>query len=197
MLLALALLVSLLLAMNMFLFSMGELWGQNRRQRLFDQHVRAVTRYLDELLARGALAAEAGRELRVAAVPGSRDPALTFDLAEGDRLLPWPDKPLPDVECALSALSGRGLVLSWHSRWETGVKDAPPRTLVLSPLVRRLDYLYFDDAAHEWTASAVPRREKGDTWLLPARVQLHFQYEKYTASTVVTVPPRLAALPAF
>jgi prepilin-type N-terminal cleavage/methylation domain-containing protein len=197
MLLALALLTGLLLSLNMFLFSMGELWGQNRQQRLFDQHVRAVTRYLDELLARGSLVAEAGHELRLAAPTGVSEPELTFDLAEGDRLLPWPGKPLPDVECALSAQSGRGLVLSWHSRWETGFKDTPPRTLVVSPLVRKLDYLYFDDGTRTWTATTSPPRDRGDTWRLPSRLRLQFQYERYTASAVVTIPPRLPALPAF
>ena len=197
MLLALALLTSLLLAMNTFLFSMGELWGQNRRQRLFDQHVRAVTRYLDDLLARGSLVVEPGRELRLAAPAGRGEPALTFDLAAGDRLLPWPGKPLPDVECALSAQSGRGLVLSWHSRWETNFKDAPPRTLVVSPLVKRLEYLYVEDGARSWTVTSSPPRDKADTWLLPVRLRLHFQYERYSASTVVTIPPRLSALPAF
>lgn len=197
MLLALALLVSLLVALNMFLFSMGELWGQNRRQRLFDQHVRAVTRYLDELLARGAVTTEPGRELRMAMPSGLGEPALTFELADGDRLLPWPDRPLPDVECALSAQPGKGLLLSWHSRWETGFKDSPPRMLVVSPLVQRLDYLYFDDRARTWSTTPAPRRDQGDAWQLPARLRLSFQYEKYSASTVVTVPPRLAALPAF
>jgi hypothetical protein len=197
MLLALALLTSLLLALNMFLFSMGELWGQNRRQRLFDQHVRAVTRYLDELLTRGSLVVEPGRELRLAAPAGMGQPSLTFDLAAGDRLLPWPGKPLPDVECALSAQAGRGLVLSWHSRWETGFNDTPPRTLVVSPLVQQLDYLYFDAGTRAWTATGSPPREQGDAWLLPARLRLQFKYDRYSASTVVTVPPRVPALPAF
>lgn len=196
MLLALAILVSLLLALNMFLFSMGELWGQNRQQRLFDQHVRAVTRYLDELIERGALVVEPGRELRVAARTGLSEPALTFDLAEGDRLLPWPGTPLPDVECALSTQAGRGLVLSWHSRWETNFKDAPPRTLVVSPLVQRLEYLYFDDGARAWSVTTTPPRIR-DTWTLPARLRLHFKYDRYSASSEVTVPPRLPALPAF
>lgn len=196
-LLALALLTSLLLALNMFLFSMGELWGQNRQQRLFDQHVRAVTRYLDELVARGALVAEPGRELRLATRSGVGDPQLTFDLAAGDRLLPWPGKPLPDVECALSTQSGRGLVLSWHSRWETGFEDRPPRTLVVSPLVQRLDYLYYDDGTRAWQATTAPVRDQTEEWKLPARLRLHFQYDRFTASTVVTIPPRLAALPAF
>ena len=36
----------LLVALNSFLFSMGELWGRNADVRLFDQHVNAVTRFL-------------------------------------------------------------------------------------------------------------------------------------------------------
>jgi prepilin-type N-terminal cleavage/methylation domain-containing protein len=49
-LLSLALISMLLLALNTFVFSMGEIWGRNTDQRLFDQHVRAVTRYVDGLL---------------------------------------------------------------------------------------------------------------------------------------------------
>ena len=37
-----------LVAMNTFVFSMGELWGHNSNRRLFDQHVNAVTRFLQE-----------------------------------------------------------------------------------------------------------------------------------------------------
>jgi prepilin-type N-terminal cleavage/methylation domain-containing protein len=197
MLLALALLTSLLLAVNLFLFSMGELWGENRQQRLFDQHVRAVTRYLDELVARGALVVEPGRELRVASREGSAQPRLTFDLAAGDRLLPWPETPLPDVECALATEPGRGLVLSWHSRWETGFEDRPPRTLVVSPLVQRVDYLYYDESARAWRAESSPPRDKSDSWETPARLRLHFQYDRFTTNTVVTIPRRLPALPPF
>ena len=49
-LVAVALLGMLLLALNVFIFSMGEIWGRNSEQRLFDQHVRAVTRHVENLL---------------------------------------------------------------------------------------------------------------------------------------------------
>jgi len=58
-LLSLALVSMLLLAVNTFVFSMGEIWGRNTDRRLFDQHVRAVTRYVDTLL-RSAVIANAG-----------------------------------------------------------------------------------------------------------------------------------------
>jgi hypothetical protein len=200
-LLALALLVALLFALNTFIFSMSELWGQNRQQRLFDQHVRAVTRYVGELLQRAALAPAEGRGLRVA--PGavsisSGEPRLTFDLPAGDRLLPWPDHPLPDVQCALEVVSARGLVLQWQSRWEIDFEKTAPRSAVLSPLVTRLDYDYYQVASSAWqTLPSPPPASTAGQWQLPARLRLHFQYQKFTADTVVRVPAPTAALPAF
>ena len=46
-LLSLALVALMLVALNTFVFSMGELWGKNTDIRLFEQHVRAVTRALN------------------------------------------------------------------------------------------------------------------------------------------------------
>ena len=54
-LLALALVGLLLVAMNTLVFSMGELWGRGSEPRLFDQHVRAVTRFLENELRASAL----------------------------------------------------------------------------------------------------------------------------------------------
>src|SRR4051812_3329908 len=54
-LLALALVALLLVGLNTFIFSMGELWGQRADVRLFDQHVRAVTRFLEHELRAAAL----------------------------------------------------------------------------------------------------------------------------------------------
>ena len=43
MLVSLAILGVLMVTLNTFLFSMSELWGGGRDQRLFDQHARAAT----------------------------------------------------------------------------------------------------------------------------------------------------------
>jgi len=199
-LLALALLSVLLLALSQFLLSMGELWGRNRRQRLFDQHVRAVTRYLEDTLRRAAIAPAAGHGLRVG--PGKTPPLLstpllTFDLPAGDRLLPWPTAPLPDVQCLLAAERGRGLLLYWQSRWEIGFETAAPRTLVVSPLVTALAYDYYNPDTKAWKTEDTPRPEKDGQTELPVRLRLHFQLEKWTADTLVRVPPATQALPMF
>ena len=74
--------------MNQFIISMGEIWGRNRQQRLFEQHVRAVTRYVEDLLQRGTRVPDVAHRLRVktSVVPGvGSGPLLTFDLPAGDR----------------------------------------------------------------------------------------------------------------
>jgi prepilin-type N-terminal cleavage/methylation domain-containing protein len=199
-LLALALISILLLSLSQFLLSMGELWGRNRQQRLFDQHVRAVTRYVEDTLHRAAIAPAGGRGLRMA--PGKLPPLLStpllnFDLVAGDRLLPWPKGPLPDVQCLLAVERDRGLLFYWQSRWEVGFETTAPRQVVVSPLVTRLDYDYYNADSKAFTTSTTPLPEKDGQTPLPARLRLHFQLEKWTADTVVRVPAASAALPAF
>jgi len=199
-LLALALLSVLLLSLSQFLLSMGELWGRNRRQRLFEQHVRAVSRYVEDTLHRAAIAPAGGRGLRMA--PGKVAPLqntilLNFDLAAGDRLLPWTKGPLPDVVCMVAVDRDRGLIFYWQSRWEVGFETTPPRQLVVSPLVTRVDYDYYNTDTNAFTTSNTPLPEKDGKTPLPARMRLHFQLEKWSADTVVRVPAASAALPAF
>ncbi len=199
-LLSLALVVMLLLALNQFILSMGELWGRNRQQRLFDQHVRAVTRYLEDLLQRGVLVPDSAHRLRVATnkVAGvGNGPLLTFDLPAGDRMLPWPDRPLPDVQCALDLVPRRGLVLYWQSRWELDFEHAAPRSLVISPLVQGLDYEYYQEETRTWATQPVLSGGNGRSTALPTRCRLHFQYERYSAEQTVFIPPAVKGLPAF
>jgi prepilin-type N-terminal cleavage/methylation domain-containing protein len=199
-LLSLALLAALLLSLNQFILSMGELWGGNREQRLFGQHVRAVTRYVGDLLQRGALGTAEGRRLRLE--PGTvagvgSGPLLTFDLPAGDRLLAWPERPLPDVKCALDVVPGRGLLLYWQSRWELDFDRAAPRSTVISPLVARLDYEFYSPDTRAWaTQPGVIGGERASRQL-PTRLRLHFQHGRFSADEVVLVPSAAAALPAF
>ncbi len=199
-LLSLALVSVLLVAMNQFLLSMTELWGANRQQRLFDQHVRAVARHVEDLLQRGTLVADADRRLRVetSVVPGvGRGPLLTFELPAGDRLFPWPERPLPDVQCAVDFVPEQGLVLYWQSRWEIGYEKTTPRSLVISPLVRGIEYEYYRRDTRSWTARSSPIAGNGEDAPLPVRCRLHFQYDRFSADRVVRIPPAVQALPAF
>lgn len=196
-LLSLALLAALLAALNLFVFSMGEIWGRNRQERLFEQHTRAVTRHLEDVLRRGVLAPAPALPPRLATAEAlaARAPLLTFDLPEGDRTLPWPDAPLPDVRCALEVIPAEGLVLHWQSRWEVDFEKIAPRRTVLSPLVTRLEYGYYDDG--RWQVDLAPRRDKRGGWAMPARIHLRFEHRGRVADSVVPVPKKAGLLPAF
>ncbi|MBL9214839.1 MAG: hypothetical protein JNG83_05125 [Opitutaceae bacterium] len=202
--LAVALLGGLLLAMNVFIFSMGEIWGRNGEQRLFDQHVRAVTRHVEGLLRRAALtpgalggggAPVSAQEIRLE--NGSRERLLTFDLPDGDRVLPWPRAPLPDVVCSLAAQDGRGLLLYWHSRLETRFEEDPPRVTVLSPFGVSLTYDYYQADFKSWQNQTRLQQDREGRWQAPQRITLRFVHGKMTAETTVALPAPTSALPAF
>jgi len=199
--LSLALVGLLLVAMNQFIFSMGELWGRGADVRLFDQHVRAVTRFVEQTLhgtamptARGVQAL-AVQEVRLPEGPTAT--LLTFELPAGSRVLPWPEAPLPDVVCALGVFPEQGLVLYWHSRLERHFADEPPRATVLTPLVTGLSYDYYNPGFKTWQNYPSMQRDNNRQWQLPTRLRLRFTYENLTRETVVTLPVAIPALPLF
>lgn len=202
-LLALALVGLVLVSLNSFVFSMGELWGRNTDLRLFEQHVRAVTRFIDHQLRTAALppaghddaVAIAARELRTQT--GATENLLTFELPEGCRLFAWPDRPLPEVVCSLEQRDRSGLLLLWHSRLETRFKDDPPREVLVSPLVTGLSYDYFDPGFRNWKNEPRLRRNSQNKIETPQRVRLKFTYGKMTRETVITLPATPEALPNF
>lgn len=200
-LLSLALVGLLLVAMNQFIFSMGELWGRGVDVRLFEQHVRAVTRFVEQTLHSAAQPTAKGEQAlaiqEIRLPDGPTGSLLTFELLEGSRVLPWPGTPLPDVVCALGVRQDRGLVLYWHSRLEQHFADEPPRAAVLTPLVTGLSYDYYDANFNSWQNLPTPQRDRNGQWQLPTRLRLRFTYGKLTRETIVTVPPAVQTLPLF
>ncbi|ACB74890.1 prepilin-type N-terminal cleavage/methylation domain-containing protein [Opitutus terrae] len=193
-LLALSLVGLVLVALNSLVFSMGELWGRNTDVRLFDQHVRAVTRFLEQELRSAALppSAEQGataitaQEIRPA--NGPTDNLLTFELREGCRLFTWPDRPLPEVVCSLQFRDRDGLWLLWHSRLEKRFAEDPPRETQITPLVTAMSYLYYDPAFKNWKDEPQLRRDNQSRLETPQRLRLTFTYGKLTRETFVILP---------
>lgn len=203
MLIALALGALVLLAMNTFVFSMGDLWGRNQGKRFFDLHVRAVTRFLGEELRRAAWppAGQAGtpaiaiQEMRTEA--GLAEPVLAFDLPSGNRLLNWPGPALPDLACGLVVRDRRGLVLLWHSRLETRFAEQNPRECVVTPLVTAMAYDYYDENFKRWQTETTPRRGQGGTYDAPGRLRLTFTYDGQNQDVVLALPVAQEGLPAW
>jgi prepilin-type N-terminal cleavage/methylation domain-containing protein len=202
-LLALALVGLLLVAMNTFIFSMAELWGQRTDVRLFEQHVRAVTRFLENELRASALppAARAGstpiglQEVRPQS--GLMEKMLTFELPAGSRLFQWPERPLPEVICSFQVRPNEGLVLLWHSRLEKNFETDPPRETIVTPLATALAYDYFDPDSRRWTTETQVKLDPQGQPLTPQRLRLKFAYQKLTRESVITLPVPGPALPVF
>ncbi len=62
--LLLALVMLVIVGLNTFIFSMGELWGNRSEARLLELHVRAATRFLDQQLQIATLPPEAQASTR-------------------------------------------------------------------------------------------------------------------------------------
>lgn len=190
-LLALALVALVVVSLNTFIFSMGELWGRRSEPRLFDLHVRAVTRFLDRELQTASLPPEARsgtapvspQEIRPAS--GVSDNLLTFELPNGCRLFNWPDAPLPDVICSLQVRPGEGLYLLWHSKLEKHFADDPPREVLVTPFVTALAYDYYDSDDKRWQTETMLRKDTSGQPETPQRIRLHFAYGSLTRETVI------------
>jgi prepilin-type N-terminal cleavage/methylation domain-containing protein len=203
-LISLALVALLMVGLNMFVFSMGELWGQNTDKRLFDQHVRAVTRFLEHELVAAALppaskagqAAIAPKEVRPA--NANSDNLLTFELPEGSRLIAWPTQPLPEVVCSFLVRDRQGLVLLWHSRLELHFADDPPHETLISPFVTAMAYDYFDANLKRWTTETMLKRDAASgSYLAPQRVRFTFTYGTLTRETMIALPIVTEGLPNY
>ena len=194
-LLAMAILSMLVTALFTFVFSMGEIWGRGGEKRLFSQHVNAVTRHVESLLRRaswpqgGTGVAEPFIVREVRTSNGSNATLFGFDLVDGDRLMRWPEEALPEVECSLGLERDRGLVLYWWSSLEKHEKTDSPRTVVISPLVTKLAYAYHDDAGDSWRKEDSLRKDSTGAWLLPDRLIITFQQDKFEEQRELTVPP--------
>jgi len=191
-LLALALLGSLLVALNVFVFSMAEAWGRGRDERLFAQHARAVTNHVESLLEAASLGAagDAPTVKEIRQETGGDAPKLTFTLPEGSRLLTWPEAPLPDVELSLSVDEGTGLIIGWQSRLEILRDREAPRTTVISPFVTSIGWEYYDASFKRWELLDEPKRENAGTYLVPQRMRLRFSHGKMNLERVLIVPVR-------
>ena len=195
-LLAMAILAMLVTALFTFVFSMGEIWGLHGEKRLFGQHVNAVTRHVESLLRRAAWphGTAAGttdpftvREVRTG--NGSNANLLGFDLLDGDRLMHWPEESLPEVECNLGTEGDRGLVLYWRSRLEKHEKTDAPRSLVISPFVTKISYVYHESTGDSWRTEDSLRRGHSGEWVLPDRLIIYFKQDKFEDHRELTLPP--------
>jgi prepilin-type N-terminal cleavage/methylation domain-containing protein len=200
-LLSMALVGLVLVGMNTFIFSMGELWGKGTDIRLFDQHVRAVTRYLQREVIRASLppaAAVNSTPMGVQQVTpqnGAQDNLITFMQLSGGRMLRWPEVPLPEVYCSLQVRRDQGIFMLWHSDLENHFNDEPPRETLISPFATGLAYDYFDKDFNRWTTETALRTDSGGNPLPPQRLRITFMYNGLKRESLISLPGTAAGLP--
>lgn len=198
-----ALMGLVLVGMNFFVFSMGELWGKGGERRLFEQHVRAVSRFLETELRRAALPptqapgapAFLPEEMRPSG--GLAETLLSFELLEGCRLLNWKERALPEVVCALQVRQSQGLFLLWRSRLELDFKDMSPREVLVSPHVASLAYEYYDAELRRWSREYSLKRDNSGKYLAPDRLALRFSYRGMITDTVINLAKAGEGLPVY
>ncbi len=199
--LSMALVALVLVGLNTFIFSMGELWGKGTDIRLFDQHVRAVTRYLQKEMVRASLPPTAAVNAKPVGVQpvtpagGSQENLITFMQLSGGRILRWPDDPLPEVTCSLEVRRDQGIYMLWHSDLENHFNDEPPRETLISPFVTALAYDYFDTDFNKWTTETALRTDSGGNPLAPQRLRLTFTYNGLKREALVSLPGTPSGLP--
>jgi prepilin-type N-terminal cleavage/methylation domain-containing protein len=191
---AMALVGLVLVGLNTFIFSMSELWGKNADVRLFDQHVRAVTRFLQREMVKASLppaATPSSTPVGVQPVTPSgsaQENLVTYMELGGNRILSWPESPLPEVFCSLQVRRDKGLFMLWHSDLENHFGDDPPRETLVSPFVTDLAYDYFDTSFNKWTTETTIRTDSSGNPVAPQRLRVKFAYQKLTREALVTVP---------
>ncbi|QYM78340.1 prepilin-type N-terminal cleavage/methylation domain-containing protein [Horticoccus luteus] len=203
MLLALALTGLLFVGLNTFIFSMGELWGRQSEGRLFELHTRAVSRWVGNQLREAVLPPPARLDREPISVVEIRtrgsgtDNLITYELRQPNRLMSWPDNPLPDVVCSLQVREREGLVLLWHSRLEMKFSDDPPRETIISPWVTGLSYDYYDADLKRWRTETSFRRGDNSEMLVPQRLRLKFTYGGMTRESMIAIPTSAEGQPNF
>jgi len=180
--------------MNFFVFSMGELWGRGGDKRLFDQHVRAVTRFLERELSSSAFppAQKAGASAftieEIKPSGGLSENLVTYELLQSSRLFDWPDRPLPELICSLLVREGKGLYILHHSRLETKFEEDAPREVLVTPFITGLSYQYYDSDMKRWTEESSLKKDNTGAYLVPNRLQLKFSHKGMTREVLLSLP---------
>jgi hypothetical protein len=115
-------------------------------------------------------------------------PMLLFEIDEAPGQCVWPERPLPQVECALQVNADEGLVLLWKSKLEEDYGKARPRKTQLSPFARGLSYDYYDSERQTWTHTEQPQSDGNGGWLVPQRIRVAFAYQGIEREVSIVLP---------
>lgn len=205
-LLAVALGAIIMTVATTFVFSMAELWGAGANERLFKKHARGVSRFLERSFqqASARYSQDANASAPVFWMDWEGDGAsktqyLSFELDKSPGAFVWPDEPMPDVVCSIDLDPDEGLYLLWRSRLESDFAEDPPRKTLVSPFVKRIRYHYIDYTLEnpDWEIEDQPKQNADQSYVLPQRVELVFDYKGEEIPRQLTLPFGQKGVPIF
>ena len=149
----------------------------------------------------GGLVRAADEPVGWARPPGfseSKEPLLNFKLTKAPPLLVGLENaPLLGIDTFLYFDDSEGLSLLWYSTLQEESEDINDlRRTVISPLVTKVQYIYWDESFEKWEEEDEPMEGDGDDqYILPRFLRLTFEYEGETQERTLTIPvPSKSAL---
>lgn len=151
--------------------------------------------------ASGGLIRAADEPVGWARPPGfsdNKEPLLNFKLTTAPTLLiGLENAPLLGLDAFLYFDDSEGLSLLWYSTLQEDAEDINDlRRTVISPMVTKIQYVYWDERFEKWETEDEPMEGDGDDqYLLPRFLKLTFEYEGETQERTLTIPvPSKSAL---
>lgn len=120
-----------------------------------------------------------------------REPLLNFSMTETPPILVGLENTPPlDINAFLYFEADEGLSLLWHSILQEDVEDINDlRRTLISPLVKKITYIYWDERFEAWEEKERPQEsDEDDQYNLPRFIKLVFEYEGETQERILTIP---------
>jgi len=121
---------------------------------------------------------------------GYRDPLLNFKLREQTPLLVSIDgAPVSGVDAFLYFDRNEGLSLLWYSLLQEDVENENDlRRTQLSPYVREMRLIYWDERFERWEDETEPKEGETDEFLLPRFIKLVFEKDEIILERTISIP---------
>lgn len=194
--------------LSFHLVNLSNLWLNRSDDDFFEQHVDGVVLFLNKALE--AAEGQPGSEEvpQEPAVSWRRppgwsdldDPLLYFRQEEAPALLVREGQPLPAIRAFLYFDEREGLSVLWYSELDAEEVEAVSDLLrtTISPLVKQIEYAYYDLEQDEWNIYDEPMEDENGDWLLPDFLRLTFAHEVYGQRVrSVLIPEKTIEIPLF
>ncbi|MGZ0657191.1 prepilin-type N-terminal cleavage/methylation domain-containing protein [Coraliomargarita sp. W4R53] len=120
-----------------------------------------------------------------------QDPLLHFRLKDTPPLLIQTDNaPIVGIEVFLHFKEDEGLSLLWYTPLQEDSEDINDlRRTPISDLIKKVEYIYWDESFEKWEIETEPQEGEGDEeFTLPRFLKLTFEYEGETKERTITIP---------